>query len=187
MSRRGRLRRALRPIALVVSALLLSLSVATWYTTLHRFRPFKIELEVPPLSPASPPFTMLQLSVGSSNVFAQVMRSSSYRTTRWEFHVNRYLPGILFNPYPDFNLRLPSCSYHAVAGTRFYRAELPLWLPTLAFGLCTAWLGFATSRDVRRQWRDRRGRCTKCNYDLSGLTPLPTGAPAPCPECGTPR
>ncbi len=43
-------------------------------------------------------------------------------------------------------------------------------------------LGGAMGYSIRRRWcsRDRRGRCAKCDYDLTG------NVSRVCPECGTP-
>lgn len=51
---------------------------------------------------------------------------------------------------------------------------LPLWIPTLTFGLIS-WIGW------RRLMTGRVGLCSTCTYDLRGL---PKDA-AVCPECGT--
>ena len=53
---------------------------------------------------------------------------------------------------------------------------VPLWIPatlTLA-ATVTAW-----RLDTRARRRDRECRCSKCNYDRTGITPS-----AVCPECG---
>ena len=61
--------------------------------------------------------------------------------------------------------------YRTISWTGGREVVVPLWLIAFIPSLTTAWLWY----------RDRRqpGRCTDCNYDLTGLA---TGSA--CPECG---
>ncbi len=52
---------------------------------------------------------------------------------------------------------------------------LPLWMPTLLFGLWPAWLLLPLHR---RRKRKKLGLCVKCGYDLRASKER-------CPECGT--
>ncbi len=52
--------------------------------------------------------------------------------------------------------------------------EIPLWMPTLLFGLWPAWLLLPFHR---RRKRKNLGLCLKCGYDLRG-------SEGRCPECG---
>jgi hypothetical protein len=57
---------------------------------------------------------------------------------------------------------------------------LPLWMPTLLFGILPAALATFYVRPVlQRRRRSRRGLCLSCGYDLRGNT---TGI---CSECGS--
>lgn len=69
-----------------------------------------------------------------------------------------------------------SPSLNTWRSTTKYRAELPLWVPTILFGLLlTCFVGLPAYR--RRRLR-ALGRCVNCAYDLRGSTER-------CPECGT--
>lgn len=60
-------------------------------------------------------------------------------------------------------------------GGYYFGLVVPLWLPTLMFGIaCScAYMPF-----LRRRRRRRLGLCLKCGYDLRGSKDR-------CPECGT--
>jgi len=64
-------------------------------------------------------------------------------------------------------------------------AWIPLWIPFALFAIPTALLWRSDHLATKRA---RIGRCPRCNYDLSGLSPATTtGDPAEtalCPECG---
>lgn len=71
------------------------------------------------------------------------------------------------------------------SGSSVFESWLPIYILPLGFTLNTlfyaaAWfmclLGISSTRRILRA---RRGLCTRCAYDLKGLSPG-----SPCPECG---
>jgi hypothetical protein len=69
----------------------------------------------------------------------------------------------------------------AYTGTKppysFWLLEVPLWCPIVLFAAYPV-LAFIRG-PVRRYRRRKRGLCTRCGYNLTGLTE------PRCPECGT--
>jgi hypothetical protein len=60
-----------------------------------------------------------------------------------------------------------------------YRFHIPLWIPLatlVALTLPPAWL---EARVYRHNRRSTKGLCSRCGYNLAGLTPHA------CPECGS--
>ena len=64
---------------------------------------------------------------------------------------------------------------HRMIAARFVRSRLPLWMPTVAFGL--ALLLCRPLHFHRRRKRKKFGLCVKCGYDLRESKER-------CPECG---
>ena len=69
--------------------------------------------------------------------------------------MNRVLPGVLGKQY------------------RIY--VLPLWFPSVGFGVLTM---FAYAPIRRRRLRRKRGQCVECGYEMTG------NVSGRCPECG---
>ena len=93
-----------------------------------------------------------------------------------------------FIPFPGFPKgvewhRMPSgptwdFGFKWNPSSTFGGINIPLWaLAVLVVGLTAAVAWLLNARDRRR---GRAGRCSKCNYDLTGLV-----AGAVCPECGS--
>jgi hypothetical protein len=55
-----------------------------------------------------------------------------------------------------------------------FRLDIPLWMPTLLFGVSPVWLLLPFHR---RRKRKKLGLCLKCGYDLRASKDR-------CPECG---
>lgn len=104
----------------------------------------------------------------------------SMQTT--EYYQPRWAPAI--DPAPTVWGRGIELPWHDWTGSGSTYELLPI--RPVAAGFALDWAIFALlsatlilgPSAIRRVWRSRRGHCTKCNYDLAGIT---TGI---CPECG---
>jgi hypothetical protein len=66
-----------------------------------------------------------------------------------------------------------------------YRVIWPGFAINTAFYASVLWMLLALPGAVRRFVRRRRGRCTRCGYDLRGQTVVELPEVLRCPECGT--
>ena len=83
--------------------------------------------------------------------------------TNWSGRMNVVTPGIA--GYRSYHFYAPPTGNLCI----------PLWFPTLLFGVWPVWLLLPFRR---RRKRKKLGLCVKCGYDLRGSTDR-------CPECGT--
>ncbi|MBC7834404.1 MAG: hypothetical protein H7Y88_04795 [Phycisphaerales bacterium] len=191
--RRGRFRRFLRLTALAASCALLIGTVLLWATSLHC--PHQLNIKTACIvNGGSWRVTYNSEVIHSSiifildpGVFADITPRPLFRAkygrgaTPNAISIPRFPAPKLFIEPSVSDGAMYRCGHEPKGCTILGR--LPLWFPTLTFALSTTWLTFTTLRSRRRRLR---GLCPKCHYDLVGLAPSPDGAPATCPECGTP-
>jgi hypothetical protein len=102
-----------------------------------------------------------------------------------------YTPGWTFNPGGTTYLQWwpPESKFFESMqlsdDTHSWRFHLPLWIPIAMASVPATPLIWLESQHLRRARRRRRGLCTRCGYNLSGLH---AGGRASemvsCPECG---
>ncbi|MCG3138843.1 MAG: hypothetical protein HJJLKODD_02712 [Phycisphaerae bacterium] len=74
-----------------------------------------------------------------------------------------------------FTLWTPEVTRSSITGL-IWEARIPMWIPTVIFGILPSLWAMKWWRRYRRL---KRGRCTVCGYSLFGLNS------SRCPECGT--